>query len=185
MLVTRREILRSGAATAALASLTPGITRLAFAADDVDRGLLVVVHLRGGCDGLNLISPANDPDFVAARVSELRVATDGQDAGYQLAGAPDPAIDFRLHSAAGGLAELYKDGHLAFIHAVGLTDATRSHFVATDMIEHGVAGNAALARMNSGWIARYQQSRGNGGMVVAAAGAPSGDMAGSASALAV
>ena len=185
MLITRREILGSGAATAALLGLTPGITRLAFAADGVDRGLLVVVHLRGGCDGLNLISPASDPDFIAARVSELRVATEGQDPGYQLAGGADAGIDFRLHSAAGGLAELYKSGQLAFIHAVGLTDATRSHFVATDMIEHGIAGNAALARTNSGWIARYQQALANGCMAVAAAGAPSGDLAGSASALAV
>src|SRR5579862_2633170 len=181
MQLTRREILRSSAATAALASLTPGITRLAFAADGVDRGLLVIVHLRGGCDGLNFISPANDPDFIAARQSELRVATDGQDAGFQLPGGPDPAIDFRLHSAAGGLAELYKSGQLAFVHAVGLSDATRSHFVATDMIEHGVAGDAALGRTNSGWIARYQQALANAGpgMCIAAAGAPSGDFAGS------
>ena len=187
MLLTRREILQSGAASAALAGLTPGITRLAFAADGIDRGLLVIVHLRGGCDGLNFISPANDPDFIAARVSELRVATDGQDAGFQLPAGPDPSTDFRLHSAAGGLAELYKSGQLAFVHAVGLTAATRSHFVATDMIEHGVAGDAALTRTNSGWIARYQQALANtgSGMVVAAAAAPSGDFAGSATALAV
>src|SRR5580704_15123897 len=187
MLLTRRAILQSGAASAALAGYTPGITRLAFAADGIDRGLLVIVHLRGGCDGLNFISPANDPDFIAARVSELRVATDGQDAGFQLPAGSDPGTDFRLHSAAGGLAELYQSGQLAFVHAVGLTDATRSHFVATDMIEHGVAGDAALTRTNTGWIARYQQALANtgSGMAVAAAAAPSGDFAGSASALAV
>ncbi len=187
MLLTRRAILGSGATTAALLGLAPGISRLAFAADGRDRGLLVVVHLRGGCDGLNFISPANDPDFIAARVSELRVAADGQDAGYQLPGGPDSGIDFRLHSAAGGLAELYKSGQLAFVHAAGLSDATRSHFVATDMIEHGVAGDNALTRTNTGWIARYQQTLASSGadMGVAAAGAPSGDFAGSAIALAV
>jgi uncharacterized protein (DUF1501 family) len=187
MLATRRAILRSGTASAALLGFAPGITRLAFAADNFDRGLLVVVHLRGGCDGLNLVSPGNDPDFIAARISELRVATDGQDAGYQLANGPDPGIDFRLHSAANGLAELYKSGHLAFIHAVGLTDATRSHFVATDMIEHGVATDAALARTSTGWIARYQQALAHSGpdFCIAAAGAPSSDFAGSPSALAV
>lgn len=185
--ITRRDILRSAAATTTLAGIVPGITGLAFADEGVNRGLLVVVHLRGGCDGLNLISPANDPDFIAARVSELRVAADGQDAGHQLFGGPDPKIDFRLHSAAGGLAELYGSGQLAFVHAAGLTDATRSHFVATDMIEHGVAGDAALTRTGSGWIARYQQAMGNRGfgLGVAAAAAPSGDFAGSATALAV
>jgi len=36
---------------------------------------------RGACDGLNLVSPADDPAFVAARVPELRVAAGGENAG--------------------------------------------------------------------------------------------------------
>jgi uncharacterized protein (DUF1501 family) len=43
---------------------------------------------------------------------------------------------------------------LAFVHAAGLIDTTRSHFVATDMIEHGVADAGALNRSPSGWLAR-------------------------------
>jgi uncharacterized protein (DUF1501 family) len=187
MTLTRRDMLRSGLAAGAALALEPGLGRLAFAADGIDRGLLVIVHLRGGCDGLNLISPATDPDFIAARVSELRVAADGKDAGHALANGPDPKIDFRLHASAAGLAQLYDGGQLAFIHAAGLTDGTRSHFVATDMIEHGVAGGTALARSTSGWLTRYQQALAlsRPGTSVSAAGARSGEFQGSASALAV
>lgn len=186
MNVTRRDLLRAGAAAATLA-LTPGLRTVAFAADGVDRGLLVVVHLRGGCDGLNLISPANDPDFIAARVSDLRVAVDGAQAGHPLGHGSDPRIDFRLHDAAGGLAELYRSRQLAFVHAVGLTCEMRSHFVATDMIERGVADEASLPRITAGWLARYQDALGlrRAGMSVSAAAAPSGEFEGSLSALAV
>ncbi|MBV8654250.1 MAG: DUF1501 domain-containing protein, partial [Alphaproteobacteria bacterium] len=187
MTFTRRDLLRTGLAAGAAVALEPGLGRLAFAADGPDRGLLVIVHLRGGCDGLNLISPATDPDFIAARNSDLRVAADGQNAGHALANGPDAKIDFRLHAAANGLAELYNGGQLAFIHAAGLTDGTRSHFVATDMIEHGVAGGTALARTTSGWLTRYQQALGlnRPGTSVSAAGAPSGEFQASTSALAV
>jgi uncharacterized protein (DUF1501 family) len=185
MLPSRRALLASGLA-GSLSSLlpVPGLRRLAFAQNSASPQMLIVVHQRGGCDGLNLISPANDPNFIEARASELRVLADGADAGHALANGPVPTIDFRLHAAASGLAELYKSGQLAFIHAAGLTDGTRSHFVATDMIEHGVSSAAALDRTESGWLARALAPS---GLIsaVAAAGAPAGDLAGLSNALAV
>lgn len=187
MPLTRRDLLRSGLAGGTALATTPGLRGLAFAADGTDRGLLVIVHLRGGCDGLHFISPANDPDFIAARVSDLRVAAEGPQAGHALARGADPRIDFRLHDAAGGLAELYQGGQLAFVHAAGLTAEMRSHFVATDMIERGVADDASLNRATSGWLTRYQQSLGlaRAGTTVAAAASPSGEFLGSTTALAI
>ena len=78
MTLSRRSILRAAASAGLAVSLdglvpVPGLG-LAFAAARGTDALLVIVHLRGGCDGLNLLSPADDPDFIAARVSELRVA---------------------------------------------------------------------------------------------------------------
>ena len=161
MLITRRDIIKGIGAAGVLGAYgilpIPGLRSLVFGANPTNT-ILVVLHLRGGCDGLNLISPASDADFIAARATDLRVAVDGANAGYMLANGPVKDIDFRLHNSAGGMAELYKDGNLAFIHACGLTNATRSHFVATDMIEHGVASDADLARTTSGWLARALQS---------------------------
>lgn len=155
MILSRRELLR-GTAWAAAAGLlpAPGLQRLVFGAEPGSGGILVVLHLRGGCDGLNLLSPASDPDFVAARNSDLRVLVDGPEAGRLIAHAQNPGLEFRLHNAAGALADLCDARHLAFVHAAGLTDTTRSHFAATDMIEHGVADDVALNATPSGWLTR-------------------------------
>jgi len=187
MHITRREILKGLAAAGVYGALPTGLTGVAFAAAPVAKPILVVIHLRGGCDGLNLVSPASDPDFINARISELRVVADGADAGFALAKGPDPNIDFRLHPSAGGLNELYKNGNLAFIHACGLTNQTRSHFVATDMMDRGVASDGDLARVTSGWLTRCLGSSGGQPMIaaVSATGAITGDLAETPSAMAI
>lgn len=188
--VTRREVLKALAAAGFVGGVAPwGIRHMAFAAEPSDNPLLVVLHMRGGCDGLHLVSPSDDPDFVAARASDLRVLNDGKDAGYALANGPAPHLDFRLHNAAGGIAELYKSGSLAFIHACGLTDATRSHFVATDMIEAGVGSETDLARMETGWLARAIEANTGSSVgslqAVAVSGNAAGDLQGLSRTLAV
>jgi uncharacterized protein (DUF1501 family) len=186
-MIARRTIIGSGFAGALAGVLpVPGLRGLAFAGLAAPLPILVVVHLRGGCDGLNLVSPADDPTFIEARASDLRVAADGPTPGYELPNGPAPGIDFRLHAQAPGLAELYHGGQLAFIHAVGLSDGTRSHFVATDMIEHGVADAAGLSHVGTGWLARgLGGSRVRDPVAASAAGTPSNDLAGLPTALAV
>jgi uncharacterized protein (DUF1501 family) len=179
--VSRRDVLKALSALGIGGVTLPfGLRHLAFAVEEAEQ-ILIVMHLRGGCDGLNLISPSNDKDFIEARASDLRVVGEGKDAGFALANGLSPAIDFRLHNAAGGLSELYKNGNLAFIHACGLTDATRSHFVATDMIEAGVGTQSDLARSEKGWLTRsisQQNYHGQGLDAVAVNGAIAGDLRG-------
>jgi len=186
--MNRREILKAlAAAGLSSAALSFGVRNLAFAAD-ASSPILIVMHLRGGCDGLHLISPANDKDFIEARASDLRVLAEGKEAGYALEHGSAPGIDFRLHNAAGGLAELYKNGNLAFVHACGLTDATRSHFVATDMIEAGVGTPTDLSRSENGWLTRCMEAQGRhtqGIDAVAVSAAIAGDLRGFKHALAV
>jgi uncharacterized protein (DUF1501 family) len=116
---------------------------------------LVVIFLRGGCDGLALLSPSSDPDFIAARPAELRSLREGDGAGFQI--KHDLAdIDFRLHAQAGALAELYNAGDLSMIHACGLTEATRSHFEAEARMERSAqSGNA-----EGGWLGRWLKAQG-------------------------
>jgi uncharacterized protein (DUF1501 family) len=157
--LSRRDFIKLlGSAGLGVPLALGSVRQLAFGAD-AKPGLLVVIHLRGGCDGLHLISPSNVPEFIEARASDLRVLADGPNAGFPLGEGLDPQIDFRLHAAAKGLYELYQSRDLAFIHASGLLDATRSHFVATDMMELGVSDQAALGKTTSGWIARALRSR--------------------------
>ena len=50
---------------------------------------------------------------------------------------------------------MYDNNSLAIIHAAGLTNGTRSHFDAQDIIERGSLNNKNLAE---GWFTRYLQS---------------------------
>ncbi|MCX7288980.1 MAG: DUF1501 domain-containing protein [Rhodobacterales bacterium] len=130
--------------------------------------ILVVVFLRGGADGLALVSPSSDPDFIAARPEGLRVARQGDAAGRMLVqGIAD--VDFRFHPAAGALADLYDAGDLSVIHAAGLPEATRSHFDAEARIERGLFGSAPPPGDPSGWIGRWLQAAAPGGPMPALA----------------
>ena len=118
-----------------------------------DDPILVVVFLRGGADGLSLVSPTADEDYIAARPEAMRVLRKGDGAGHAMADmAAD--VDFRFHPQARGLSELYNAGELAVIHASGLTDGTRSHFDAEAKMER-----AAVSGSAGGWLGRWFASQ--------------------------
>jgi uncharacterized protein (DUF1501 family) len=119
--------------------------------------ILVVVFLRGGADGLALVAPSSDPDYIAARPEDLRVLRQGDSAGREVR-QELADVDFRFHPAAAAFAELYEAGDLSLIHAAGLPDATRSHFDAEARIERGLFGSAMPPGDPSGWIGRWVQA---------------------------
>lgn len=153
-MTTRRRFLK---ACAAAGVFMPGlgIGRLAFAAQAPVAPLTVVVFLRGGCDGLLLVGPSNEPAYIEARPSDLRVLDAGERAGLPLANGLASDLDFRLHPDARPLHELYQAGQLAVVHAAGLTNGTRSHFEAQDLIERGVSTLEQSYRTPDGWLTRY------------------------------
>ncbi len=152
-MLTRRHLLQ-GVAAGTLATI-PGLSGLAFAETAAERDLLVVVFLRGGCDALNLMAPVNDRSYLDARPPELRVLDAGDRQGHRLDSDLVAGLDFRLHPEARPLAELYRAGHLAIVAATGLSNATRSHFVAQDLIERGIADEQKRLERDTGWLARY------------------------------
>src|SRR5437868_4353834 len=91
--------------------------------------ILLQIFLRGGIDGLGIVAPVDDLDYVGSRPPELRLTGDGQRQALRL-GQGFANRDFRLHPEMRGMHELFEDGRLAFVHACGLTNATRSHFEA-------------------------------------------------------
>ena len=148
MRLNRRNFLEGALAGGALLTLETGALRQpAFAgAPEPKHRILIVVHMRGACDGLNLVCPANDRNLVAARPAELRVVADGDRAGPR-------SKPLRPQMSTGGC--IRQSGTLAFVHAAGIPEANRSHFVATDIMDHGAADGASIARIKGGWLARY------------------------------
>lgn len=163
--MNRREfVVGCSAAVAAMAGSQ--IESFAFSPEpNAQKDIFVFVFLRGGCDALNLVAPVDDKYYVAARPAPLRITESGKNQGLQLKNGLNNQ-DFRLHSNAKALHELYDSNQLAIIHACGLTNGTRSHFDAMDMIERGVNQKK---NVTDGWLTRYLKSAQLEGMLPAIA----------------
>ena len=149
----RREFLMGcSTAIAAMAGARFGTLAFADGNEPSQDQILVFVFFRGGMDGLNFLAPVDDPNYIDARTPLTSIFEKGQYAGLQLNNAY-PGFDFRLNHNGAALKELYDNKNLAFIHASGLTNATRSHFEAQDLVDLGLA-DLDLLSYRSGWLER-------------------------------
>lgn len=106
---------------------------------------LVVVMLRGAVDGLNVVAPVGDENYLRLRPT-IGLAAPGMEGGAL-------ALDgyFGLHPALASLQPLWRANRLAFVHASGSPDATRSHFDAQDYMESATPGRKSTS---DGWMNR-------------------------------
>ena len=152
---SRRGFLRSFA----LGGLTlpAWFPRVAFSeAPSNQRDVLVCLFLRGGADALNVVVPFGDDDYYRSRPKlAFRPPGSSADAALDLDGF------FGFHPLLAPLKELYDDGVLAVVHAIGSPDRTHSHFDAMDFMERGTPGSKSIP---TGWIGRHLASldTGNG-----------------------
>jgi uncharacterized protein (DUF1501 family) len=110
-------------------------------------------------DALAFIAPVDDPDYVAARAAELRLVGDGDRPALRLDGSPK-GHDFRIHPEAAPLLDLYRERRLAFVHAAGIANGTRSHFGAQELVERGLTNPDESSRVEGGWMARWLAAAG-------------------------
>lgn len=107
-----------------------------------DGKVLVVVQLAGGNDGLNTVVPFADDTYHRVRPGIRH----------------DPKALHKLNDATGlhpnlrPLLELYEQGNMAVVQAVGYPNPNRSHFRAMD-IWHSAQPEREQA--SSGWVGRY------------------------------
>lgn len=144
-ILTRRSFLKqsvsyaSGVVTPNIIwpSILGGISQFALGAAP-DGGLqqstcpLIVVFQRGGADGLGILSPLDDPAFIAARPPEMRHKKNGIPLEFS-------GNSFYWHPQADLLGELFVNRELSTWLAVGIQNETRSHFEAQELIEFGLA----------------------------------------------
>jgi uncharacterized protein (DUF1501 family) len=144
--MNRRDFLHVASITS-LAWLFPGTRAWAFSngKDDPSSKKLIVILLRGGMDGLNVVVPYSDNRYYSLRPT-IAIARPGAENGLI-----DLDGHFGLHPALQPLMPLWQSGSLAFVHSSGSPDQTRSHFDAQDYMESGVPGNKTIG---SGWLNR-------------------------------
>lgn len=149
----RRQFLMGCSAGAALlaSSQWQSLAYISEKTVSAEAPIFVLLFLRGGCDGLSLVAPVNDPNYIDARSIYLRVTDSSDNKGYSLQHSM-AGLDFRFHSKAGALKELYDSNQLAILQACGLTNGTRSHFDAMDMMEKGIDNKKSTGE---GWLARF------------------------------
>lgn len=141
-IVGRRAVVGGMFAGAAATLLAPSLSpRMAFAAEGSSDHTLVVVFLRGGMDGLNVLAPYQDATYLSKRKTTMVTPEAG---GIVLNDT------FALHPNMKPLMEAWEAGHLSFAHATGTKDMTRSHFDEQARLER-----AAPVSIRTGWLGRY------------------------------
>lgn len=143
--ISRRGLL----ATPLAAALVPAGTNAWAAAAKGQSKRLIVIMLRGAVDGLSVVVPYGEDAYYEARRS-IAIGRPG---------TPGSVLPldghFGLHPALAGLLPLWTNGSLAFVHAAGSPDPTRSHFDAQRYIENGTPGRDSTP---DGWMNRLLQA---------------------------
>ena len=147
----RRELLKALACTGW--GNASSLSNLSFAAQP--SSTLVVLFLRGGADSLHMAAPVNDRNYVANRPTDLRITDGAQNAGLRLPKAFAAQQDCRIHPAAAPLLDVLQSGHAQLLHACGLANATRSHFVAQEILESAAPSQGRLLAATPGWITPF------------------------------
>jgi uncharacterized protein (DUF1501 family) len=146
--VPRRDFLKQAAllSAAGIVLLRPQAWAARGSAEATAR--LVVVFLRGAVDGLSVVVPHGESPYYDARPT-IAVPRSGEGAVLDLDG------HFGLHPTLAPLLPAWHDGSLAFVHACGSPDPTRSHFDAQDYMESGTPG---VKKTPDGWMNRVLEA---------------------------
>ena len=146
---SRREVLLASGALFAWAHMP----KLAQAEGRDPRFLAII--LRGALDGLAVVAPVGDPDWVALR-GERALTLDGK--------TPALKLDdfFALNPAMPNLHRMLGAGEATVVHACATPYRERSHFDGQDLLESGLV---KVMPSDSGWLNRALASLTPGGRV--------------------
>lgn len=150
--VTRRRFLTysGGAAIAAAGASVGWATLMSRARTDplpVGAGVLVMVTLYGGNDGLNTVIPAADPAYRAARPG----------LAYTEAEVHPLADGLGLNPGMTGLKALWDQGRLAIVRGVSYPQPDHSHFRSMDIWQTASPAHP----LPTGWLGRWLDANGH------------------------
>lgn len=142
--LTRRYFLQAAAAAGGASMLSGTFADMAGAATPLGAadGVVVVVWMEGGNDGLNTVVPIDDGTYY-----DLRGST-----AIQPGSALGIGNGRGLHPELGYVQSLYQQGQVAIIDGVGDPDNDLSHFEST---ARWMDGRNHSGIHTSGWVGRY------------------------------
>ena len=152
--ISRRDVLRYGAAGTTIAALGPMSGLLREASGGVaTQNHMTILNLFGGNDGLNMVIPTEATAYAAYNNIRPTIAIDPQ---------VDPVFptngNYVLHPSLPNLGQMYQDGDVAIVNLVGYPNPNLSHFTSEDIWSRGVRGSFNDVGVNpSGWIARFAE----------------------------
>ncbi len=163
--IDRRHFLKGCCATAAAGAVGPTMMFSDEAQASANQAAVnsydtvVLIFLRGGIDGLNLVPPisGNDRTFYEEARPSLKIDATGTYGALPLTLSNGTATGFGLHPSANGLRDIWDAGKLAIVHSCGISNVeTRSHFDAQLYLDLGTPG---VQGTGTGWLTRAWNSQ--------------------------
>jgi uncharacterized protein (DUF1501 family) len=111
--------------------------------------ILVIMFLEGGNDGLNTLIPFTDPTYDRFRANTGFVTAEEKS---RLTDKLSDTLAFNPYMSK--FAELWKEGKVAAVQNVGLSNPNLSHFRATDIWNSACDHDQLL---DTGWIGRWKE----------------------------
>ena len=116
---------------------------------------LILIQLKGGNDGINMIIPMPYYDKYAQIRPTIKLA---QNSLIQVDTTLPNDKQIGLHPVMTGVKALYDRGYAAIVQAVGYSSMNQSHFKGTDLWLSGGDSSFANNNLTTGWMGRALQA---------------------------
>lgn len=115
---------------------------------------LVLIQLKGGNDGVNMIIPIAQYDDYANLRPYIRVPDSGLEKYITLDGTLAAPDQVGLHPVMTAMKDLYDRGWVSVVQGVGYENLNQSHFKGTDLWLSGGDGTPDNFNIRTGWMGR-------------------------------
>ena len=130
------------------------IAKIMNTCDGVEDRVLVLIQLKGGNDGMNMIIPIAQYDEYANLRPIISVPETGPEKYIKLDQTLPSADQVGLHPVMTGLKNMYDKGWMNIVQGVGYENLNQSHFKGTDLWMTGGDGTLDNFNLRSGWMGR-------------------------------